>query len=110
LSNGFLVSRATYRYGERSRETRYFDSNSEPFAKAIAVLDGKGNEIRLTYFARDDRRLVEEAPLDIQYESFDAEGNWTRRLTTRWYGVEGRGKTFPEYVEYRTISYHTTPL
>lgn len=105
-SNGALYSRATYRIVDNTKVTEYFDGGTRAFRKIVAVLDRNGNEVKLTDFEPKGRKWIEQQPFDLTYDSFDKEGNWLQRSTSRFYGMDGKGKRFPEHVEYRTITYY----
>ncbi|HKP69560.1 MAG TPA: hypothetical protein VJV05_09770 [Pyrinomonadaceae bacterium] len=106
FSNGMLFERKTHRFTGSTRETQYFDGGTKPFARMLAELDEKGNEATIKYFERGGTSFVEQDPRALRYDSFDSEGNWTQRLITRWYGLDAKGKMFPENIEYRTITYY----
>lgn len=105
-SNGALFRRVVYRFVGNTKVTEYFDGGTRAFRRVVAVLDEKGNEIKVTSFEPEGRKWREELQLDIKYDSYDQNGNWTQRSTSRWYGIDGQGKSFPEYVEYRIIEYY----
>jgi len=104
-SNGVRTSRATYRFLKNTKITSYFDGG-RAFRRIVANLDDKGNEIKLTNFEPDGGKWQEQSPFDIKYDTYDQEGNWTQRSSSRCYGLGEKCKKFPEYVEYRSIEYY----
>lgn len=106
LSNGFLISRAKHVYLKNRKETSYYGGNTKPYRKVVYDLDEKGNEVKIRIVDPEDRSFNAGEPYVIKYDSFDEQGNWTQRTVSRFYGLEGQGKLFAEYIEYRTILYY----
>lgn len=103
LSGAVLFTRITYRYLKNRKEIFYYDGGTKPYNLIFIGLDENGDEIL----------MVEKRPGDgikhyeLKYELYDKQGNWTRRTVyERISGLGPRARSFPEYVEYRTITYH----
>jgi hypothetical protein len=106
LNDTMLISRTRYAYLKNKKETSYFDGGAKAFRRVSAELDEKGNEVKLTIFEPEGRKYNALDPYEIKYDSFDAQGNWTQRTVSKFYGLQGQGKYFAEAVEYRTIIYY----
>jgi hypothetical protein len=122
--------RYAYKYDDKGRlteEDRYL-SNGELAERYVRVYSGDQMQ-RLTYIAGDSLskksvetldaqgRSVDEADYDVKtgavkekysrtYDSFDAQGNWTKLTTYKWAEKDGKGQFVPDHVTYRTITYY----
>lgn len=105
-SNGGLFSRFVYRYRKGEKESIFYDGGKVPFRKAISKLDEKSNEIEVTVYELGKGEIAQDVKFKMEYESFDVQENWTKRINYKSYDLEGNGNFYPKYVEYRTITYH----
>jgi len=105
-SNGFLYRRSVYRYLKGKREAFFYDGGTVPHQKIVSTFDNKGNETETVHYQYQGRKSVEDGKYKIEYGSFDEKGNWTKRMIYKQFEFEGNEKSFPESVEYRTISYY----
>ena len=103
LSNGELTIRYVYKYSGNQREEFVYTSDGSLNQHYLATLDNKGNEIEQTTFEARDGSI--RSKHKYTYE-FDAQGNWIKRITSKWASDNGKSQYAPEYVDYRTIKYY----
>ena len=102
MTNGETASRTVYKYSPNQRETLSYSRGDALNRRAVTVLDDKGNEVEQTTF-RPDGSIWDK----YSYASeFDAKGNWTKRVTSKWVTKDGKSSFVPQYAEYRTIVYY----
>ena len=106
FSNGALQLRSAIRYLKNKKEQNFYTGGMKPFQKIVFTLDDKGNEIEMIVTESGGMVAVESKKFKVEYESFDEQGNWTKRTVSQWYGSQHEGNYSPEYVEYRTINYY----
>lgn len=105
LSTGEMVMRHVYIYmGNRMEELAY-DSDGKLNQKYITVFNPKGDEVEWHAIAvinlpRPDRKYF------IKTETFDKEGNWTKRTFFKATTETGKETHVPERIEYRQIKYY----
>lgn len=103
MSDGRLWLRYVYRYKGRQREELAYSDDGSLNQKYLYTLDDKGNEVeQVIYEPRDNSVKAKES---YSYE-FDAQGNWTKRVTSEWKVKDGKEGFRPSSVDYRTITYH----
>lgn len=106
LSNGMLSYRFVYNQLKGKREALYYDGGTRPYRKITSIFDAKGNEIEIIYYLYERGKFVEEERHKIEYNHFDKQDNWTQKTVYKRFAGEPNGRSFPEYIEYRTIIYH----
>jgi hypothetical protein len=102
FSNGFLYRRSVYSYSKGKRVVLYYDGGTFPYSKVEEFLDDKNNEIKSINYRSEGKRLIAEEPYILNYDSYDENGNWTKRTVSRQY----ESNIFLEYVETRKIEYY----
>ena len=106
LNNGFLISRTRYVYLKNKKETFYYDGGTKPFRRVVETLDENLNPVKLSIFEPEGGKYKALDPYEVRYDALDAQGNWTQRTISRFYGFGGEGSFSPVSVEYRTIIYY----
>ena len=71
--------------------------------RLVATVDDKGNKIEETEFQTLDGPVKDK--YSYAYE-FDAKGNWTKRVTSKWVTKDGKSSFVAEYILYRTLTYY----
>lgn len=101
-NTGELRIRVIFSYDGNKIEELIFDSKGAQIDKTNETLDSKGNVIERT------RVLPKYADSTyiFKYETFDSQGNWTRRVVTGKNGHYDGTQTDVNYIEYRTITYY----
>lgn len=103
-NNGQMSSKYSYIYDGNKVEESFFDREGKLLSKTIEAFDEKGNLIQ-KIFVHSNTSLPDTV-YDYTYQTFDSQGNWTKRTIN---GKEGRmdGKfNMQNYIEYRSISYY----
>ena len=101
-SSGEVWLRYVYKYNGNRKEKLVYSEDGKLNQHYLYILDDKGNEIAETYFNPDGSVRLQEV---FTYE-FDANGNWTKRTTSRLVMKNGREQTEPYSVYFRTITYY----
>ncbi len=106
LSNGEKWMRYVYNYHGNQMEELAFGDNGKLNQKYITVFDTKGYEIEWRMIAvinlpSPDRNYL------IRNETFDKEGNWTKRTFLKLVTDNGTINHEPGWTEYRTIAYYS---
>jgi len=101
-SNGDFMDRHVYKYEDNQKEELVYLENGTLTRRFFYILDDKGNQIESTDFDADGKVL---AKISYTYE-YDANGNWTKRTSSRKEGSETLRKLDPGNVLVRTITYY----
>jgi hypothetical protein len=72
--------------------------------KYVETLDARGVEVEESFF--DVKTGAVRTKYSYAYDSFDRQGNWTKRTTSKWVTKGGRQELAPDSVTYRTITYY----
>lgn len=104
LSNGEVTIRYVYKYSGNQVEKLVYSADGSLNQHYVIVLDSKGNEVEETSFKPTDGSVDDK--YSYNYE-FDAKGNWIKRITSKLVSKDGKSSFVPEYVTYRTITYHS---
>ena len=102
-NDGRLGSRTVINYKDDKRETLSYGVNGELNNKYVETLDAKGNVVETAYY--DTKADTVRDRYSYVYDSFDAQGNWTKKTSSKWVAKEGQGQFVPGSVAYRTITY-----
>lgn len=88
--------------GNRIEWSRYTSRGELNFRKTISYND-RGQETELTYF-RDDGSISEK----YSYTDYvmDSQGNWIKRVESKWITKNGKSYFEPYQVTYRKITYY----
>jgi hypothetical protein len=101
-SNGDFMARHVYKYdGNQKQEFVYLEDGTLT-RRHLYILDDKGNEIESTDFDADGKVL---SKISYSYE-YDANGNWTKRTSSRKEGDQNLLRLDPGSVQMRTITYY----
>jgi len=103
-NDGRLGSRTVVSYKDGKRESLSYGLNGELNSKYVETLDEKGNVVEESYF--DTKTDTVRTRYSYAYDSFDAQGNWTKKTTSKWVTKDGQEQFAPAYVTYRTITYY----
>lgn len=100
-SNGELSRRIVHNRTANKTEELYYNNEGKAHLKYVYLLDGKGNVVEeQVYYDADAKRI--QSRYAYKYETFDAQGNWTKRVASEW---KNRALV-PTSIEYRTITYY----
>lgn len=101
-SGGDVWLRYVYKYTGNRKEELVYSADGSLNQRYLYTLDEKGNEVEETIFETDGSIRMKET---YTYE-FDAKGNWTKRTTSARVMKEGRERSVPLAVHFRTITYY----
>jgi hypothetical protein len=82
-------------------EERFYSTDSDQYMKITSTYDAKGNVLESSYDLEDNRF---DQKSSYSYD-FDAQGNWTRRVRSKWVTKDGKSSFVPTDVSYRKITY-----
>lgn len=99
-NDGDLSQRIVYNRSENKVEELYYNSGTKLTGKYVNLLDAKGNVTEEQGY--DENGNKTEYRYSYKYEAFDAQGNWTKRVTLEW---KNRALV-PTSITYRTITYY----
>jgi hypothetical protein len=103
MSSGEPWLRYVYNYKGSQMEELVYSADGSLNQKYLSTLDGKGNEIEKVIYETKDNSI--RGRYSYSYE-FDAKGNWTKRVSSKWGAKEGKEGYQPYSVDYRTITYY----
>lgn len=103
LNTGEITVRDVYKYSGHQRETLVYSGDGSLSERLVSTFDDKGNKVEEAEFDTLDGPVRDK--YSYAYE-FDAKGNWTKRVTSKWVTKDGKSSFVPQYVNYRTITYH----
>ena len=101
-SNGDHMGRHVYKYEGNQKEESVYLEDGRLMRRSLYILDDKGNTIESTDLDVDGKVL---AKISFTYE-YDANGNWTKRTSSRKEGNEALRRLDPGSVQIRTITYY----
>lgn len=106
LNTGEKGMSYVYNYQGNQREYLAYDGNDDLNQKIIYILDGKGNEIeQRSYNIRVEPEII-SVVYRYKYETFDKQGNWTKRRMSKVNTENGKETEELTAVEYRTLTYY----
>lgn len=103
-NDGELSSKTMTRYEGNKVETLNYNKQGELVSKSLQTLDDKGNLIESV--SQTLKPQNPERQYSYKYESFDAKGNWTKRILSEWVTEEGKSFYKPVKIHYRTFNYY----
>ncbi|HET6976950.1 MAG TPA: hypothetical protein VFI24_11540 [Pyrinomonadaceae bacterium] len=103
FNNGDTAYRSVYKYSANQSEYLSYSREGALNQRFLYTLDDKGNEVEKTEFKASDGSVREK--YSYAYE-FDAQGNWIKRVVSKWVTKDGKSYFAPQYAEYRTITYY----
>lgn len=101
-SNGDVWLRYVYKYKGNQKEELVYSDDGSLNQHILYVLDDKGHEIEETIFETNGSIRAKQR---YTYE-LDANGNWTKRTTSKIVMNEKREQSVPYSVDFRTITYY----
>lgn len=103
-NDGRLGWRTVRTFGEGRVETLSYNADGKLSDKYVETLDARGNVVETSYL--DVKTDAVKRRYSYAYDSFDAQGNWVKRTTSRWVTKDGKSFFEPSHVTYRTITYY----
>lgn len=103
-NDGRLAGRTVRSFKDGQVETLAYNADKELVDKRVETLDAKGNVIETIYF--DVRTDTVRTRYSYVYDSFDAQGNWVKKTTSKWMTKDGKSFFEPSYVTFRIITYY----
>ncbi len=104
-NDGTPGMRYTYTRSDNTLQKLAFDDKGDLNQKYLYKLDEKGNEIEDVRIDLTPQRYYGDKKFVYKYDSFDKNGNWTKRTASQITVVNGKETTKPAYVHFRTITY-----
>lgn len=105
-NSGVKGMRYVYNYNGRQTEELVYTDDGTLNQKYLITLDDKGNEIESVYFDVSPQKLGKDTKYVYKYDSFDKEGNWTRRTASELESENGKQNYKLISTTYRTITYY----
>jgi hypothetical protein len=87
-------------------EKLVYSENGKLNQKYLSTLDDKGNEIERTNFDVLGLERDGDTKYSIKYDSFDEQGNWTKKTTSKLVTENGKRVYKLWNIYYRTITYY----
>lgn len=103
MNDGKLWLRYTYSYEGKRKEESVYAANGSLNQKYSYLTDDRGVEVEETVYETKDGSV--RSRYSYSYE-FDAKGNWTKRVSSKWGNKDGVEGFHPYSVRYRTITYY----
>ena len=103
MSSGETTARDVYKYSGNQLETLFYSRDGSLNRRLVATVDDKGNKIEETEFQTPDGPVKNK--YSYAYE-FDAKGNWTKRVVSKWVTKDGKSSFVAEHILYRTLTYY----
>ena len=103
MSSGEPWLRYAYNYKGNQKEELVYSADGSLNQKYLYTLDDKGNEIEEVIYETKNDSV--RSKYTYGYE-FDAKGNWTRRVSSKWGTKDGKEGYHPYSVYYRTVTYY----
>ena len=102
-NDGGFASRSVRRYDNKGNkvEESIYGPNGSGSRKVSNLFDAHGNVTESSY---DLASIGFYRRYSYTYE-FDAQGNWTKKVTSQWVTKEGKSTFQPYLITYRTITY-----
>lgn len=105
-NTGAKGMRYVYNHKENQMEVLAYTDEGELNSKYVYIFDGKGNDIERLDFNVHQPKITERGRFSFKYESFDKNGNWTKRIFSESEVENGKKVYKPVAIEYRTITYY----
>jgi hypothetical protein len=105
LADGELSSRSLTMYDGDKIETQNFNAKGELISKVVQTFDENGRLSEASF--QTPGPPAADYKVMYKYETFDQQGNWTRRIKSVWRTEEGKSFYEPAKIYYRSISYYT---
>ncbi len=103
MSSGEPWLRYVYNYKGNQKEELVYSADGSLNQKYLYTLDDKGNEVEEVIYETKDNSV--RSKYSYSYE-FDAKGNWTKRVSSKWGTKDGKEGYQPSSVYYRTLTYY----
>ncbi len=101
-NDGSLWMRYVYKFNGNQIEELVYAADGSLNQKYVSILDEKGNEVEMHFYDVKSDKI--EGKETYKYLEFDAEGNWTKRITSEG-DAENKFKMKPREIIYRTLTY-----
>lgn len=98
--------RYEYKFKGNQREYLAYMDDGELNQKYLYTFDDKGNDIEQIAFNVRQAKHIIESKIRYEYESFDNQGNWTKRTVSISETENGKEVYTPLAYEYRTLTYY----
>lgn len=98
--------RYAYSYTGNTLTEMIFLDKDKLNERTISTLDAKGNEIEKKGFDIDQASQPHHWTETTKYITFDAQGNWTKKITSSYNIVMGKSVLESSTAYYRTLTYH----
>ena len=105
-NNGRPGMRYTYTRNGDQLVNLVYDNEGNLNQKYVYVLDKSGNEIEEQSIDLTPRKYYGDKRYSFIYDSFDKEGNWTKKTAYEITVQNGKEVRKPSYVQFRTIRYY----
>jgi hypothetical protein len=105
-NNGVMWIRYVYNHKDNKVEKLVYSENGKLNQKYLSVLDDKGNEVERTNFNVLGLDRDGDTKYSIKYDSFDEQGNWTKKTTSKLVTENGKQVYKLWNIYYRTIVYY----
>jgi len=102
-NNDRLTTRSVRRFDNQGNkiEESIYALNGSRIRKVSNLFDSHGNITESSHDLADDRF---DSRYSYTYE-FDAQGNWTKKVTSEWVTKDGKSTSRPYLITYRTLTY-----
>ena len=97
--------RYTYTRTGNTLEKLAFDDKGQLNQKYVYRLDKDGNEVEDLRIDLTPQRYYGDKKFIFKYDSFDKNGNWTKRTASQIHTVNGKEIAKPAFVHFRTFEY-----
>jgi hypothetical protein len=98
-----LWLRYVYNYKDNQKEELVYSANGSLNQKYLYTLNDKGEEIEEVIYEPKDGSVRSKYSYSYEY---DPQGNWIKRVSSKWGTKDGKGGYQPYSVYYRTITYY----
>jgi hypothetical protein len=105
-NNGVMWIRYVYNHKDNKVEKLVYSENGKLNQKYLSILDDKGNEVERTNFNVLGMDRDGDTKYSIKYDSFDEQGNWTKKTTSKLVTENGKQVYKLWNIYYRTITYY----
>jgi hypothetical protein len=105
-NNGRTGMRYTYSYANDQMEELVYDEEGKLNQKYVYKLDEKGNFVERSDVDVFPSKSRGDRKYKISYESFDDQGNWTKKITSKLVEEGGSNIYKPWYISYRELEYY----
>lgn len=105
-NNGVLWIRYVYNHKDNQVEELVYSEDGKLNQKYLSILDDKGNEVERINFNVLGIQRDGDSKYSIKYDSFDEQGNWTKKTTSKLVSENGKQIYKLWNIYYRTITYY----